>query len=317
MPSEHAQVCLVAMPTTKGRGRTRGARLRARMSSVNPGSAKRQRLRHPDRASRTALPHSGGTMDDIDLADVDAMVASAQDAVREVRARAAAARKAGAGKGPRRSFQMPHPSVTVAPSALSAYAAGSVALLDLDGNSTLRHNPRHAYVRFTSRKSLRVLTSLSALYARSHNPADEPLSSTAGNAQPMDAVMPSEEAGLGALMAAAGSQPTDATAEGKTADSAALLASLRAGDGVATNPSGRPSHQAMVDSAISAMRRSSGVPKVGAALLAHSGKVYTASALGGGPVESSGAQGLSMCAERGAVLQAMSEGDALLEVGGA
>ena len=181
-------MCLVAMPTTKGRGRTRGARLRARMSSVNPGSTKRQRLRHPDRASRTALPHSGGTIDDIDLADVDAMVASAQDAVREVRARAAAARKAGAGKGPRRSFQMPHPSVTVAPSALSAYAAGSVALLDLDGNSTLRHNPRHAYVRFTSRKSLRVFTSLSALYARSHNPADEPLSEKCFMQHPLDFV---------------------------------------------------------------------------------------------------------------------------------
>lgn len=82
---------------------------------------------------------------------------------------------------------------------------------------------------------------------------------------------------------------------------------------VPSNPSGIPSHDALIDSAIGAMRRSSpgSGPRVGAALLARSGKVYTASALGSA---SGTVTGVSMCAERAAVLQAWAEGDRHLEV---
>ena len=74
---------------------------------------------------------AGGGDDDMGVEDVDAMVAAAQLAVRQVRASAKAARKDGRGRT-RRSFQMPHPSVTVPKGALAAYASGTAALLDMN-----------------------------------------------------------------------------------------------------------------------------------------------------------------------------------------
>lgn len=128
----------------------------------------------------------------------------------------------------------------------------------------------------------------------------------------LDALPPAGSAagdtGMSALLAAAGDKGA----------SAAGLEEVGTGDALGrhistpSNPSGIPSHESLIDTAIAAMARSTASgPRVGAALLAHSGKVYSASALGGGTV---GVSGVSLCAERAVLLKALSEGDKEFDV---
>ena len=73
--------------------------------------------------------------------------------------------------------------------------------------------------------------------------------------------------------------------------------------------SGKPTTASMINAAQTAMKNSRPAkgPKVGVSLLATTGKVYTACAVG------SGSMG-DVCAERGAILKAITEGDTSFEV---